>query len=137
MTARAGRKAVIYWREVGDTEWLLPTGVKEKSLTINNAPIDITSDDDDGWKTSLDEFSGMRDWSLKVGGVLKDNPLVSRAVQETSIEVLYVIPTIFHITGKARITSCEVPAAGEDPVTYDVSFEGSGEPTIGNGTVPA
>lgn len=137
MAASAGRKVLFYWKEITDTEWTPATGVKEKSLSINNAAIDITTDDDDGWKTSLDDTSAQRDWSLEISGVKKDNQLIARALEEGSLDIYYRDPDKFHLTGRARITSCKESAAGEDPVTYDVSFEGSGEATTGAGTAPA
>jgi len=133
MTAKAGRKAVIYYKETGDTEWTLPAGAREKSFSFNNAAVDITSDDDNGWKTSLDDTSATRDWSLKLTGVSKDSTLVNRALQETSLEVAFAFNDAFYYTGKARITSAEQTAGQEDPVTYDVAFEGSGALTQHSG----
>lgn len=125
MVAKAGRLASIYWRPIGDTEWTLTPGAREKSMSINNAPVDITSDDDLGWKTSLADVSASRDWSLKVGGVLKDDALIVVALAQASVEVMYVTGLDYYV-GTARVVSAEVPAGQEDPITYDVSFEGSG-----------
>lgn len=136
MSAVAGRKAVLYWKLVSDTEWTVPTGVKEKSFTLNNTPVDITSDDDDGWKKALDDVSASRDWSLKVGGVLKDDDLLALVAAQASIDVYYRIPGVFHVTGTVRLTSAEVPAGQEDPVTYDIAMEGSGPATLGTGAAP-
>lgn len=137
MSAVAGRKAVLYWKLVGDTEWTVPSGVREKSFSLNNTRVDVTSDDDLGWKAALDDTSAVRDWSLKVSGVLKDDDLVALAFAETTIDVYYRIPGVFHVTGKVNLTSAEIPSGQEDPVTYDIAMEGSGVATIGNGAAPS
>jgi predicted secreted protein len=70
MTAGVGRNVTLSW---GGTAI---AGVKEKSFTLNNEPIDITSDDDSGWRTIL-ETPGQKQVELKVSGVTKDRGLIA------------------------------------------------------------
>ena len=70
MTASVGRNVTLTWGGAGIA------GVKEKSFTLNNEPIDITSDDDGGWRTILDE-PGQKQVELKVSGVTKDRQLIA------------------------------------------------------------
>ena len=70
MTASIGRNVTLTWGGAGIA------GVKEKSFTLNNEPIDITSDDDGGWRTILDE-PGQKQVDLKVSGVTKDGQLIA------------------------------------------------------------
>ena len=70
MTAGVGRNVTLTWGGAGIA------GVKEKSFTLNNEPIDTTSDDDGGWRTILDE-PGQKQVELKVSGLTKDRQLIA------------------------------------------------------------
>lgn len=51
MTASAGRQITVHFGGNSPTDLL--AGVREKGVELNGEPIDITSDDDDGWRTLL------------------------------------------------------------------------------------
>ena len=70
MTAGVGRNVTLTWGGSGIS------GVKEKSLSLNNEPIDITSDDDAGWRNILGT-PGQKQVELKVSGVTKDRDLMA------------------------------------------------------------
>ena len=48
MTASVGRNIILNWGAQPIA------GVKEKALTVSGEPIDISSDDDAGWRSLLD-----------------------------------------------------------------------------------
>ena len=50
-------------------------GVRTKGVAINGEPIDITSDDDGGYRTMLDD-PGTMSLDLSVEGVTKDDELL-------------------------------------------------------------
>jgi predicted secreted protein len=134
MPAKAGRKVLFLWKELADTEYSAASGLRAKSLTINNNAIDITSDDDNGFQTFLADVSALRSVELKVSGVLKDSTLLAKVGLEDSIDVRIVFPGIAHVDVEARFTSAELSGEQEDPATFDYSFSGSGSFVIGNGT---
>ena len=70
MIAGVGRNVTLSWGGSGIA------GVKEKDFTLNNEPIDISSDDDGGWRTIL-ETPGQKQVELKVSGVTKDRQLIA------------------------------------------------------------
>ena len=70
MTAGVGRNVILSWGGAGIA------GVKEKTLTLNNEPIDITSDDDGGWRNIL-AIPGQKQVEIKVSGVTKDRGLMA------------------------------------------------------------
>jgi len=134
MAAKAGRKVLFYWKELGDTEYSLASGLKAKGLSLANEPIDTTNDDDNGFRTSLDNVSGTRSADIKVSGILKDQALLAKVGLEASIDVRLVFPDIAHIDVEARFVSADLGAEIEDAVTFDYSFQSSGVFTLGNGT---
>lgn len=74
MTAAVGRNITLTWGSDSPPQAI--AGVKEKTLTLNNEPIDITSDDDAGWRSLLGT-PGQKQVELKVSGVTKDRKLLA------------------------------------------------------------
>ena len=74
MAASVGRNITLTWGSDSPPQAI--AGVKEKSLTLNNEPIDITSDDDAGWRSLL-ATPGQKQVELKVSGVTKDRKLIA------------------------------------------------------------
>jgi len=68
MAAEYGRKVAFTW---GGSPVL---GVREKSLTVNGEPVNITSDEDDGIQTLLDEDAEFS-VQIELSGVTKDDVL--------------------------------------------------------------
>jgi predicted secreted protein len=74
MAASAGRNITLTWGSDSPPENI--AGVKEKSLTLNNEPVDISSDDDLGWRAILSE-AGQKQVELKLSGVTKDRKVLA------------------------------------------------------------
>lgn len=74
MAAQVGRDIELTWGSDSPPEGI--AGVKEKSLTLSGEPIDITSDDDNGWRALL-TVPGQKQVELKVSGVTKDRALLA------------------------------------------------------------
>lgn len=134
MAAKAGRKCLFYWKALADTEYSLATGLTTKSLSLANGPIDTTTDDDNGFRTSLSDVSGTRSCDFKVSGILKDQTLLAHVGLEASLDVRLVFPGVAHIDVEARFTAAELSADMEDAAKFDYSFASSGSFSIGNGT---
>lgn len=54
-------------------------GVRNKGVSINNSPVDVTSDDDDGWQKLLAE-PGKRTVEVSVSGVTEDEVLMAEVM---------------------------------------------------------
>jgi len=72
MTASAGRQITVHFGGNSPTDLL--AGVREKGVELNGEPIDITSDDDDGWRTLL-TIPAQNEINISLSGVSKDNIL--------------------------------------------------------------
>lgn len=57
-------------------------GVRTKSISINGEPIDITSDDDLGWRKLLDQ-PGELTIEISVSGVIKAESLIQEGISIT------------------------------------------------------
>ena len=68
MAASVGRDIIFRW---GGVE--VP-GVRQKGIALNGTPVDITSDDDDGWRALL-SVPGQNEVTLSIGGVTKSDAL--------------------------------------------------------------
>ena len=80
MTASAGRAVTLTWGPDSPPQAI--AGAKEKDLTLNGAPIDISSDDDIGWRTLL-SVPGQKQVDIKISGVTKDRNLIADWFAET------------------------------------------------------
>jgi TP901-1 family phage major tail protein len=63
----------------GTSPGTLIAGVRTKSISINGEPIDITNDDDVGWRKLLDQ-PGEVTVEISVAGVLKGETLIQESV---------------------------------------------------------
>jgi predicted secreted protein len=121
MTASIGRSYLI---KKGATAL---AGVRTKSLSINHEPVDITTDDEDGFRTLLAEV-GESSFELTVEGVAKDSTLFDAATG-TGSRLLTDI-TIEHPEGTIScdvfITAFESTGAYNDAVTFSATFQSSG-----------
>ena len=123
MSAATGRKLVIKRDEekIG--------AVVSKSISINNEPIDVTTDDDSGFRTLLPE-SGVRSIDISVEGVLKRDELVMDAagngatlIQPVEIE----FPSGMTIGGYFRLNSYDISAETNGRVQFSGTLQSTGE----------
>lgn len=106
------------------------TGMRTKSITINNEPIDITSDDDGGFRTYLDEDPAERSIEMSVEGVTKDDNLMQLATTGGSgliSEYTLAFAGLGTFTGNFHIGSLELGAPYNDAVTFSCTIRSSGE----------
>jgi predicted secreted protein len=103
-------------------------GVRTKTVAINGDPIDITSDDDLGYRTMLDE-PGTFSIDLTVEGVTKDAELRSiiltgATTKLTDISIEY--PDGSTIEGDFSLVSVEDSGEFADALTFSASLQSSG-----------
>ena len=121
MTAFVGRKATI-------TKGATPiAAIRTRTVSINNEPVDITSDDDNGFRTLLQD-PGTKTLDLSIEGVAKDPVLLTSVMSTTDIvETLSILfPTIGTIAGDFVVASFEVAAAYNEAATFTASLQSSG-----------
>lgn len=121
MTAFVGRKAIF---KKGLTT---VAAVRTRSMTLGNEVVDITSDDDNGFRTMLAE-PGNKTLDLTVEGVFKDATMLTVAMSGTDIMEAFSIlfPSIGTIAGDFLVTSFEAGAAYNEAGTFSCSLQSSG-----------
>lgn len=121
MTAFVGRKALF---KKGLTT---VAAVRTRSMTLGNEVVDITSDDDNGFRTMLAE-PGNKTLDLTVEGVFKDATMLTVAMSTSDILEAFSIlfPTIGTIAGDFVVTSFEAGAAYNEAGTFSCSLQSSG-----------
>jgi predicted secreted protein len=92
MTARAGRQVTITW---GGTALV---GVRQKAIAINGAPLDITSDDDSGWRKLL-TTKDVKSVDITISGVAASDILKADAAADQAKAVIVTYPSGFSISG--------------------------------------
>jgi TP901-1 family phage major tail protein len=107
----------------------LIAGVRTKSVTINNEPIDITTDDSNGFRELLAE-SGERHFDLSVEGLTKDSILLNLAVAGSSLIDVFSItfpgsPAVV-VTGSFRVNNFQMGAEYNDAVTFTAELQSTG-----------
>lgn len=121
MSAESGRKLLIKRNST------IIAGVRTKGVTFNREPIDITNDDDDGWRGVLAE-PGEKQLDLSVGGVSKDDTL--RAIAFTDPAVLEDMTLEFPdgglIAGDFFVSNYSETGNYNEAITFEASFQSSG-----------
>lgn len=105
-------------------------GMRTKSIAFANEGIDITSDDDDGFRTFLAADPAQRSIDMSVEGLLKDDALIELASAGGSSlisEYTLSIEGIGDIVGDFYIGSLELGANYNEAVTFSCTIQSSGE----------
>lgn len=121
MAAFVGRKATL---SKGAT---LVAAIRTKSASINNEPVDITTDDDNGFRTMLQD-PGTKTLDLTVEGIIKDATLLTIAMSTTNILDAFslLFPTIGTLAGDFVVTGFETGAPYNEAATFSCTLQSSG-----------
>lgn len=123
-----GRKANVYQGDV-DTGTMI-AGVTAKTVTINTESVDITSDDDNGFRTLLAEAS-VKSIDMSVEGVTKDTVLLEASIAGNELTNYTIsFDDVGDVAGNFRISSYELTGSQDDAVRFTASLESSGEYTF-------
>lgn len=122
MAAANGRELKILKNNV------VIAGVRTKTVAIAGAPVDVTTDDDAGYRTMLGE-AGTYSIDLTVEGITKDAEL--RGVILTGGSLLLTDITIEYpdgstIAGDFFLASVEESGEYADAITFSASLQSSG-----------
>jgi TP901-1 family phage major tail protein len=125
MAGHNGRKLVIEW----DTVDL--AGVRTKTYSVTNDYVDVTNDDDDGWRTLLAD-PGLRSVEVTVGGVTVDQILLAEIMKAniTGEPLTVQLPTTTGTLGGTFLcSSFEQTGEHDGPVEFTASFMSNGAVT--------
>lgn len=130
MAAKKGRSFLIKRGAV------TVAGVQTKGVAFAGEPIDITSDDDLGYRTLLGDV-GTQSIDLSVEGVTKDSTLRVAAITGGSLmltDVTLVYTDGGILAGDFFLTSFEETGTYNEAVTFSASLQSSGDWTYTPGT---
>lgn len=123
MAATVARRIALTW---GGTAI---QGVREKSAALNGEPIDITSDDDEGWRKLLTD-PAQQQVDISVSGVTKTDALkrdwFDGNTQKTAV---FTYPDGGVITGTFMLINYTDTGPYNDAVTFEAQLQSSGEVT--------
>ena len=122
-----GRALTVDW----ETTTLL--GVQEKTVSINNEMVEITSDDDAGFQTFLPQ-PGKRGMTVTINGVHSSEVLLaammaannSIATGTVTINLPPVLAVAGDIEGEGVIQSLEFSGSHDSEVRFSVTIASSG-----------
>lgn len=120
MPAKLGRRVTFLWNAAA------VLGVREKGLTVNGEPVDITSDENSGWRTLLDE-PGEMTVDIKISGVTKDErfltDLFAGNVQRTASLTWFSGAVL---TGTFQLVNRSETQPYKDAMSFEASLQSSG-----------
>lgn len=127
MAGANGRQLTIEWG-AGPTTLV---GVRTKGYTVTNDYVDVTTDDDDGWRTLLAD-PGLRSVEVTVSGISSDQVLLgdimSANVAAKSLHVEFPTTT-GNLTGNFLISSFEQSGEHDGAVEFSATFMSTGAVT--------
>jgi len=136
--ANASRDLII---NKNSTRWL---GINAKSVAVAKAPIDITTDEDNGYRLLLDK-AGTKTLDISFSGVTKDNE-IRKLINTEQIQLYTDIDVEFPpvgaqvtgdtITGDFYLADLTEDGSGSDgAITFSGSLQSSGEWTYTEGSI--
>lgn len=120
-----GRKIRVYRGDVATGTVFV--GVTSKTITINNEAVDITDDDDNGWRSMLAD-PAVRSIDISAEGVLKDDGVIVDAINASSLLEEYTIDIegVGSVSGDFYVNGLEITGATNDAARYSTTFQSSG-----------
>lgn len=123
-----GRELTIDW----DSTTLV--GVRTRGVTNTNEMVDVTTDDDSGWRTLL-ATPGIKSVEVTAGGISSDEVLLAEFYNaSTTGEALQInlpssLTTPGNISGTFHLASFEVTGEHDGAVEFSATFQSSGAVT--------
>ncbi len=132
MAAQKGRDLLLKVDSTGAGVFVSVAGLRNRSLSLNARPVDITNADSvNGWREIL-EGAGIKSASLSGTGVFRDD-----AADETVRGYFFqgsirnwqlIVPGFGIIQGAFQITALEYAGEYDGEVTYSLALESAGQP---------
>lgn len=109
-------------------------GVRTRGMTVTNDYVDVTSDDDAGWRTLLAD-PGVRSVEVTIGGITTDEVLLA-AMMEASVTAGTLVgnlpsslTTPGTMSGEYLVSSFEQSGNHDGEVEFTATFMSTGEVT--------
>lgn len=132
MAATAGRSVQFAWGDSSPQDEV--EGVREKGINLNGEAIDITSDDDNGWRSLL-SVPAENQVDVSLSGVTKSPLLRNDWFAGTRLQdATITYPDGSVLTGKFYLASFNETAAYNDAVAFEASLQSSGTISYTPGT---
>lgn len=124
MTYIVGRDIDLTW------DGTAITGLREKGISLNNEPIDVTNDGSSGWRELLDK-SATDSVDISISGVQDDGfPIMADAFSsDKSKAVVVTYDNGDTITGTFRIASYEQTGVYNGETTFSAQLQSTGAVT--------
>src|SRR5687767_1761552 len=135
MAAKASRLVKLYVTVPPATEGTLLAGIKTKSITFAEDGIDTTNDDDNGFRTLLDDTAAVRSLDIEFSGVEKDGVVAAWRAAGAHRACTIEFPlqgaetTPRTIAGEFRLTSYAVEGSNDGAVEYSATLQSTGSYT--------
>lgn len=111
----------------------LIAGVRTKSISVNGEPIDITNDDDVGWRKLLDQ-PGEVAVEITVAGILKNETLIQESVSTTdrvqAMSFEWPGGTPGSLSGDFYLSAFSITGEYQGAATFEATFVSSGTITF-------
>ncbi len=121
MSADVGRNISFTWN--GATI----NGVREKGVSIAGEPVDVTSDEDSGWRTLL-TVAGQNEVGISLGGVTKDKQLITDWFAGTRTRACVITyPDGSVLSGDFFLSTYSDTGPYNDAITFDAQLVSTGE----------
>jgi predicted secreted protein len=127
MAKQLGRKVII---KIGG---VAISAARTKNLTINNEPVNVTTDGDDGIQTLLNE-AGEKAVSVSVEGIGDQSALVDIALGDDLVEAIEFDYGTFSITGDFFQASYTEGQPYNDAITFTAEYQSTGAVLRGTGS---
>jgi predicted secreted protein len=122
MAGIAGRAVTLEW------DGAVILGVREKGITLNGEAINVTSDEDNGWRTLLD-VTAEDSVDIALSGVTKDERLKAAyfggAAARTKVATIEW-PSGSTMTGTFFLANFSETGPYNDAVTFSATLQSSG-----------
>lgn len=129
MAGHISRDLTIDWDSV------TLANVRSKSFTKNAEPVDVTTDDDNGWRTLLSQ-PGVRSIEVTVGGIAADEAVLADIMaasdldQALQVDLPSSLATPGNLSGTFFVSSFEMNGSSpEGAVEFSATFMSSGAVT--------
>lgn len=124
MAALAGRQITFLWGSDSPQEEI--PGVREKGINLNGEAIDITSDDDNGWRSLL-SIPAENQVDVSLSGVTKSSRLRNDWFAGTRMQpATIVFPDGATLEGNFYLVSHNETAVYNDAVAFEATIQSSG-----------
>ena len=124
MPAAIGRTLTLEW---GADSPATIAGIREKSVALNGNPVDVTSDENNGWRELLEE-SGENQVNISFSGVTKDGDRLRDAWFNGDRMAAATIdyPDGGSLTGQFLLATFNETGTYNDAITFEGELQSSG-----------